>query len=127
MSARLEVDGTVAAGFEPVRQVFLENLRRRGEWGGAFCAWHEGRVVVDLWGGHADRRRGEPWRADTLATVFSATKGLVALAFLMLEGRGALDLDRPVAAVWPEFARGGKGTVTVPPGCSRSTPRSRST
>jgi len=110
---RIEVEGTVAPGFEPVHSAFVANVARRGEWGAGFCAWHAGRVVVDLWGGQAGRARGAPWRADTLATIFSATKGLVALSFLMLADRGALDYDRPVADYWPEFARAGKGAITV--------------
>jgi CubicO group peptidase (beta-lactamase class C family) len=45
--------------------------------------------------------------------LFSATKGLVALCFLMLHDRGLLDYDAPVATYWPEFAAVGKGGVTV--------------
>lgn len=110
---RVEVEGTVASGFEAVRDAFAHNVARRGEWGAGFCAWHAGRVVVDLWGGQAGRGGGAPWRPDTLATIFSATKGLVALSFLMLADRGALDYDRPVADYWPEFARAGKQAISV--------------
>lgn len=43
---------------------------------------------------------------------FSATKPLTAVATLILAERGVLDLDVPIADVWPEFAQGGKAAVT---------------
>ena len=107
------VHGESAPGFEPVQQVFADSLRRGEEWGGGVCVWHAGQVVVDLWGGDADRARGLPWTRDTLTTIFSSTKGLVALAFLMLADRGRLDYDAPVARYWPELAAHGKGAITV--------------
>ncbi|MEZ4402381.1 MAG: serine hydrolase domain-containing protein [Kofleriaceae bacterium] len=107
------VHGTVAAGWEPVSATFAASLARGEEWGGSVSVWHRGRVVVDLWGGVADRATRAPWQADTITTVFSATKGLVALCFLMLADRGQLDYDAPVARWWPAFAAAGKADVTV--------------
>jgi CubicO group peptidase (beta-lactamase class C family) len=115
MAARApaEIHGTAEPAFAAVRQAFADNLARRGEWGAGVCVWHDGRVVVDLWAGHRDRERTSAWRGDTLTTVFSSTKGLVALCFLMLADRGVLDYDRPVADYWPEFAAADKATITV--------------
>ncbi|MEO6418547.1 MAG: serine hydrolase domain-containing protein, partial [Polyangiaceae bacterium] len=56
---------------------------------------------------------GTPWKEDTLATVFSSTKGLVALVFLMLADRGRLDYDAPLSRYWPELAPGGNGAITA--------------
>lgn len=108
----LAIHGEVATRFEPVREEFTANFRR-GEIGASLCVWHRGEVVVDLWGGLADRDGGSRWERDTLTTVFSATKGVVALALLMLAERGELDYDAPVADWWPEFAASGKADVTV--------------
>jgi CubicO group peptidase (beta-lactamase class C family) len=110
---KVAVEGTVAAGFEEVRRVFEENFARRGECGASLCVWHEGAVVVDLWGGLRARKRKLAWERDTLATVFSTTKGLVALCFLMLADRGKFDYDAPVAEYWPEFGHGDKQDITV--------------
>lgn len=107
------IQGTVAPGFEPVRHAFEENFKRRGELGAAVCIWHRGRVVVDLWGGTADKATGRPWTGDTPTTVFSVTKGLSALCLLMLAERGGLDYDRKVADYWREFAQNGKADITV--------------
>ena len=81
----------------------------------------DGRPVVDLWGGIANRRTGQPWeRKNTLVIVWSSTKGAVALCRPHPAVRGLLDLDAPVAAYWPEFAAEGKvdsgSLATQPPG-----------
>ena len=97
-----EVQGTVAPGFERVEEVFRDNLVDRGEVGAALAVLRDGEVLVDLWGGHADRELGRPWVEDTLGVVFSCTKGLMAACYLLLEDRG-LDLDQPLRTWWPEL------------------------
>jgi CubicO group peptidase (beta-lactamase class C family) len=116
VSAHVPADasqGFAAPGFERVREAFECNFRDRGELGAAFCAVVDGETVVDLWGGMADSRRGVPWRQDTLAVVFSGTKGLVATCMLMLLERGLLELEAPVCRYWPEFGAHGKEGILV--------------
>jgi CubicO group peptidase (beta-lactamase class C family) len=113
LPARGAVQGQVSPGFEDVRQVFIENFTSRSELGGACCAYHRGRKVVDLWGGIRNRQTGEPWEADTMVIVYSATKGLAAMTLSLAHARGWLDFDRTVASYWPEFAQRGKEAVTV--------------
>lgn len=105
--------GFVAPGYEEVREEFERNLRRRGELGGAFAAYVDGQLVVDLWGGWADPKRTRPWARDTSVVVFSATKGVGAMTLAHLHSKGLLDYDRRVSEYWPEFAAKGKGEVTV--------------
>ena len=69
----------------------------------------DGRMVVDLWAGHADAARTRPWERDTIVNVWSTTKGIVATCAHRLVDQGKLDLDAPVAQYWPEFAQAGKG------------------
>ncbi len=107
------IHGVVAPGFEAVREAFAANFERRGEVGASFCALQDGEVVVDLWGGVADVASGRPWEPGTLAAVWSATKGVVATCLLLLADRGGLELDRPIASYWPEFAAEGKGAITA--------------
>ena len=45
--------------------------------------------------------------------VWSCTKGATALCAHVLVSRGEIDLDAPVAAYWPEFAKNGKDAITV--------------
>jgi len=81
--------------------------------GGAVAIQQEGRMVVDLWAGHADAARSRPWERDTLVNVFSTTKGMTALCAHRLADRGELDLDAPASRYWPAFAQAGKGTLSV--------------
>jgi len=105
--------GFVAAGFESVHGEFERNFSERGELGAAFAAIHDGEVVVDLWGGVADRSTGRPWARDTLQLIFSGTKGLVAACLLVLIDRGQLELEAPVRRYWPEFGAAGKEVLSV--------------
>jgi CubicO group peptidase (beta-lactamase class C family) len=113
MSAADLVQGSVAPGFEPVRDEFIRNFRERNELGSGCAAFIGGENVVDLWGGVRNRRSGEPWEQDTLALIFSTTKGLAATAFAMAHSRGWFGLDEPVARYWPQFAQAGKERITV--------------
>lgn len=112
-STQVTIKGTVAPGWEPVRAAFEENFRSRGELGGACAVYRDGERVVDLWGGTRDAATGAPWEEDTMVLVYSATKGMAAMAMALAHSRGWLDYDERVAAYWPEFAQAGKERITV--------------
>ncbi|MFF9194709.1 serine hydrolase domain-containing protein [Streptomyces sp. NPDC014779] len=102
-----QVHGTVASGFESVREEFATVADGEARDGGAQLAvYHRGELVVDLWG-------GEGVDGDTLLALYSSSKGVTALVAALLVQDGAIELDREVSAYWPEFAAEGKGAVTV--------------
>jgi CubicO group peptidase (beta-lactamase class C family) len=107
------LSGHCDPAFAAVRDEFELNFRDRGEVGAAVCVIADGRPVVDLWGGLADRSTAQPWQRDTLVLVWSCTKGAVALCAHVLVSRGKLDLDAPVARYWPAFAAAGKEAIPV--------------
>jgi CubicO group peptidase (beta-lactamase class C family) len=107
------VEGTSTARFEPVRAALAAHLEAGEEVGASIAVDVDGVMEVDLWGGHADRARTVPWQRDTLVSMWSTTKTLTNLAALVLVDRGALDLHRPVAHYWPEFAAQGKEHIEV--------------
>jgi CubicO group peptidase (beta-lactamase class C family) len=107
------VDGSVAPGFEPVRDAFRENVESRRELGAACAVVHEGEVVVDLWGGYRDTARTDPWTAEALVLVFSTTKGIAGGVMAHAHSEGLFDYDDHVADYWPEFGQQGKADVTV--------------
>ncbi|MFH8700144.1 serine hydrolase domain-containing protein [Streptomyces chartreusis] len=109
----MDVNGTVAEGFEPVRDAFVRNFETLGERGAAIAVYRDGRKVVDLWAGTKDVDGTEPWQRGTAQVVRSATKGVAAAVLLALWQRGRLDLDAPVAEYWPEFKARGKERVLV--------------
>ena len=105
--------GTCDPRFGAVRDAFERNFAERGEVGASVCVTLDGETVVDLWGGIADPGSGRTWERDTIGVIWSCTKGATALCAHVLVARGALELDAPVASYWPEFAKNGKGAITV--------------
>jgi CubicO group peptidase (beta-lactamase class C family) len=81
--------------------------------GGALSVYLDGRPVVDVWTGWADRRGTVQWSADTGAMVFSVTKGLASTVIHRLVDRGLLAYDVPVAEYWTEFGANGKSAITI--------------
>nr|WP_272884327.1 serine hydrolase domain-containing protein [Stutzerimonas stutzeri] len=88
----------------------FEHTQQRGA---AVCVKVGGETVVDLWAGVADNAGEQPWQEDTLVNLFSCTKTFTAVAALQLVAEGKLQLDEPVARVWPEFAANGKQAITL--------------
>lgn len=93
--------------------VFERNFADGGELGAAFAAYQHGQLVVDLWGGTADRETGRAWDRDTIQLMFSGTKGLASAGVLLLVQRGQVSLDDPLSRYWPAFAAEGKDAVTI--------------
>lgn len=105
------VSGTVAPGYEPVREVFADLLQSGEETGAGLAVHREGRFVVDLVGGWADRARTRPWARDTLVHTYSVSKPFAALAALSCVAAGYLSLDEPLSRAWPSYAAEGKTTT----------------
>ncbi|TCK22915.1 serine hydrolase domain-containing protein [Pseudonocardia endophytica] len=110
--------GSTAPGFGAVADAFADVMAGSA---GAFSVVRGGDTLVELYGGRAPSGPtgagpdGRSWDADTVAVLFSGTKGLAATACAALAGPAphGLDPDEPVARYWPEFAAAGKESVTV--------------
>jgi CubicO group peptidase (beta-lactamase class C family) len=109
----IEVQGTCAERFEPVRAALADKLGSGDELGASIAVDIDGETVVDIWGGFRDEARAIPWTQDTITNVWSTTKTVTNLAALMLVDRGELDVRAPVATYWPEFAAAGKQDIAV--------------
>jgi len=111
-----DIQGSVKPGFEAVVDAFRANFSA-GEAvpdiGASFAVIQDDEVLVDLRGGYADPARTRPWSENTLANVFSTTKGVASACTALLESRGQLDYGALVTRYWPEFGQAGKGAVTV--------------
>lgn len=107
------IHGKVASGFEPVREAFEANFAAGEELGAGFAAYLDGELVVDLFGGWADRAQETPWRPETLVPVYSTTKGIAAIVIARVLARQGVPYDTPVAEIWPAFAAKGKAQVTI--------------
>ncbi|MBC9711240.1 beta-lactamase family protein [Streptomyces sp. TRM66268-LWL] len=108
-TARVQVAGEVAAGFEAVREEFAAVVAGEpADTGAQLAVYQGGRRVVDLWAVTDAQEAG-----DELAPLFSVTKGAAYLVTALLVQDGVLDLDREVAHYWPEFAAQGKSALTL--------------
>jgi CubicO group peptidase (beta-lactamase class C family) len=96
----LEAGMICDAAFAEVVAAFREGL---GNGGGALAVISRGRVLVDVWGGTCDEDGIRWWERDTVANVFSVSKGVLATVANLLVERGSLDLDASVRRYWPEF------------------------
>lgn len=68
------------------------------------CVRRDGRLVLD---------RSSGCSPTDLFWIFSAGKPYTSVLVLALAEHGAVSLDDPVARWWPEFARHGKGDITI--------------
>jgi CubicO group peptidase (beta-lactamase class C family) len=109
----VKVEGSCDPKFNRVKDVFAENFEKRNEVGAAAAVMLDGKNVVDIWAGHANREKTRPWTRDTLVNVYSTTKGVTAICAHRLADKGLLDIDAPVAKYWPEFAQAGKDKLPV--------------
>jgi CubicO group peptidase (beta-lactamase class C family) len=107
------IQGTVDAKFLKVKAAFESCFADGLELGGAVSVFIDGKPVVDLWGGHANKAKTKTWQQDTLANVWSSTKGVMAICVAMLVQRGKLSYDAPIAKYWPEFAANGKDKISL--------------
>ena len=109
----MEIKGTFDESFSEVVTAFRRNFEDLGEVGASVAIMREGRLVVDIWAGHSDTGLSQPWKRDTITNVFSITKTMATLSALVLADRGDLDVFKPVADYWPEFAANGKEKIEV--------------
>lgn len=84
-----------------------------GEAGLQVAVYSGDELVVDIWGGIADKVAGTVVGADTLFPTFSVIKAVTAVALHVQAARGLVDYDAPIARYWPEFAANGKERMTV--------------
>lgn len=87
----------------------------------SLCVRRNGKVVLDRAMGHArgnspdDTLDSKLVQATpkTLFNLYSASKCVTAMLIHILEERGQVNIDKPVADYIPEFAKHGKGRITV--------------
>jgi len=106
--------GFSSAGLERAYGI-LERVVNRGELLGAALQVSRGGVALPVacFGRRELRSEGAAVVEDTIFLVASITKPIVCAAVVKLIEQGLLCLDDPVVDYIPEFAQGGKETVTV--------------
>ena len=64
--------------FQKVYDAFSNVITSGFETGAALAIEHQGKIIINLWGGHQDLNKTKAWEEDTLVNVFSVTKGVTA-------------------------------------------------
>ena len=108
-SKDVQINGTVAPGYEPVKEMFTDNFRKGREESAQLCVYVGEEKVVDIWASTTI----PSYTADTLTNVFSSTKSLTAIAMAIMQERGLIKYGAKIAEYWPEFGHNGKEGVTV--------------
>lgn len=108
----MTINGQWLPQWQPLIDVFAASFSE-GEEGAGLALMHRGELVVNVWAGQRSNKLANlaqvEWSEDTLVNIFSAGKGLVALCVLQLVAEGKLQLDAPVASIWPDFLQVDKG------------------
>ena len=104
------IHGTVASGFESVRDAYARGIQTMAEKNTQLCVYYRGECVVDLWA--AETVDGQ-FSADSIVNIFSSGKSLECIAIAWLVGKRLLDYQTKIADRWPEFGVNGKEDLTV--------------
>jgi len=105
--------GSYEDKFQPVKDAFEELHSSGRETGSSFAVYQDGNAIIDLWGGYSDKEKNTIWEQDTLANVWSTTKGVAATCVALMVEKKLLDYDEKVTHYWPEFGLNGKEDITV--------------
>lgn len=111
--SRFPVRGNYEPEFRAVVDAFKANFDAEDETGAACSVVIDGKTMVDIWGGYRDGARTDPWDAASTVCMMSVAKGVTGICFNMAVDRGLIDIDKPVAHYWPEFAQAGKEKIPV--------------
>ena len=109
----IPVAGTCDPRFRRVADEFIANFERGEDIGACVAVTQDGKSVVDLWGGFTDTTRARPWHRDTIVAMMSVSKAVAGMCTHVLVDRGLLDLNAPIAKIWPEFATSGKQNLPL--------------
>ena len=96
-----------------MKELFNELHSTDREIGSSFAVYKNGKPIIDIWGGYSDKDRQNKWEKDTLATVWSTTKGVAAITLAYAYEKGLFDYEEKVSKYWPEFGCNGKEDITV--------------
>ncbi len=109
----MEIKGNCQERFLEVKELFGSLHKSGREVGSSFSVYQDGKPIIDIWGGYSDKDQTKQWNRDTLATVWSTTKGVAAITVAHAFENKLIDYERKVSEYWPEFGCNGKEDITV--------------
>ena len=117
----IELHGTCKTEFLPLKNELSNSLnvpenekeKYTAECGVALCIIMNNEIVVNLYGGFQDQKCTKKWNDNTLAGVYSCTKGWTSIVASHLRSKKILEMDAPVCKYWKGFEQNGKEQITV--------------
>ena len=85
--------GNYQEQFQTVKDAFEELHATGRETGSSFAVYQDGIPLIDIWGGHRDKEKKLAWEQNTLANVWSTTKGVAATCVALMVEKGARLFD----------------------------------
>jgi CubicO group peptidase (beta-lactamase class C family) len=111
--SEVNITGVCDPKFSEIQDIFEDAVSSGFDTGANIAIEHQGKMVVNLIGGHKDREGTDPWTNNTILNVFSTTKAVTAICIARLVDQGKLDLSKNVSDYWPEYACEGKENTKV--------------
>ena len=109
----MNIKGTCEDKFIKVKELFDELHNTDREIGSSFAVYKDGEPIIDIWGGFSSKEKTKEWEQNTLANVWSTTKGVAAITLAHAYENDLIDYDEKVCEYWPEFGCNGKEEITV--------------
>src|SRR5947199_3848569 len=99
-----ESAGMSKTGFDRIEQHLKHRYVDAGRFPGTqLLVYRRGKVVHNAMKGFADLERKAPVKDDTIFRIYSMTKPITSVAFMMLVEEGRVALDEPVHKYIPEW------------------------
>ncbi len=99
-----ETAGMSTAGFDRVQAHLKQRYIDAGRFPGTqLVVYRRGKVVHSSVQGYADLERKVPVKEDTIFRIYSMTKPITSVAFMMLVEEGRVAIDEPVQRYIPEW------------------------
>jgi len=105
--------GYIDKKFLIVKETVDDLLSSEEEHGCAITLYLDGKKIIDIWGGWANKENKTPWQHDTIVSTFSVSKALVSTLGHILVERNEIDLNKPVSDYWKNFGKFGKDKILV--------------
>jgi CubicO group peptidase (beta-lactamase class C family) len=106
------VNGYCEEKYNSIKKIFGDYFLSNQEIGASFAVYKEGKPLIDLWGGFQNKDN-KKWEENTIANVFSATKGIYEIIVSILIDQNILDLEKPVCYYWSTFKQSNKKEIKL--------------
>uniref|UniRef100_A0AC35U3K9 Beta-lactamase domain-containing protein n=1 Tax=Rhabditophanes sp. KR3021 TaxID=114890 RepID=A0AC35U3K9_9BILA len=111
-SPSIEVKGFSVDSLKNINTHFQKLLYTERE-GLSLAVYHKNQLVLNLYGGFADKQSNRTWEENTMSCVYSVTKGFTSMLFANLVSEGKIKYDDLVTKYWKNFGKHNKESITI--------------